>query len=156
MIEEISVIGMSMSTVLAAMTPIIAIVAVFWIIAIKTKERTRLRESMVNANTDPELAKVLLTKEKSPASRTGGTGGLRWACALLGFGLGAFTCWVTGCNNADSIYFWGMLVAGIGLGLLVSFIIEWQLVNSKKEAIDLSLPQTQTEEKPAETSEEEK
>ncbi len=130
---EINMIGMSVSAVLTVLTPIILIVGLLWVVVIKTKERTRLRESMVNANTDPELAKVLLTKDKSSASRIGGTGGLRWACALLGFGLGAFTCWVTGCANADSIYFWGMLVAGVGLGLLISFIIEWRLANSKKD-----------------------
>ena len=52
---------------------------------------------------------------------------LRTACILLGIGLGALINWLAESFNLGTIYFWLIIAFGIGVGLLVSFLVEMQL-----------------------------
>ena len=59
---------------------------------------------------------------------------MRWACILIGLGVGAFADFLLGLNPVDGIYFWIVIAFGIGLGLLVSFFVELKLQkNETKE-----------------------
>ena len=113
--------------ILSLSIPIVAIVMVF-ISSIKSKQRdTQLRLSLIEHGTDPETAKLLIEQKEKKNNKYGT---LRGGCVLLGAGLGA------ACNgffgvSSDDIYFWLAIGAGMGIGLLIAFVIEYKL--TKKE-----------------------
>lgn len=113
--------------VLSLSIPIVVVLMVF-ITEIKKKHRdTELRLALIQAGTDAETAKILIEEQQKKHNKYSS---LRWGCILLGLGLGAL------CNyflnvNPEREYFWLIIAAGMGIGLLVSFIAEYIL--SKKE-----------------------
>lgn len=108
--------------------PIVAILMVF-ITEIKKKRReTELRLAIVQAGTDADTAKVLIEQQQKKHDKYSG---LRWGCILVGMGLGALCDALIGISPKHDIYFWLIIAAGMGIGLLTSFVIEYKL--SKKE-----------------------
>ena len=97
----------------------------------KKQSDTELRRMIIENHTDLETAKALMAEqEKKPSKYTS----LRWACVLIGMGLGAFADILLGFSfqsDATRIYFLLVIAFGIGLGLLVSFFIEQKM--QKKE-----------------------
>ena len=115
--------------VLSLIIPIVAIVMTF-IADIKKKRRdTELRLAIIQQGIDAETAKVLT--EKEPEDKYSG---LRWGCILVGLGLGALCDVLLGLPPKHNIFFWILIATGIGIGLLVSFVIEYKL--AKKELKD--------------------
>lgn len=115
--------------VLSLIIPIVAIVMTF-IADIKKKRRdTELRLAIIQQGIDAETAKVLT--EKEPEDKYSG---LRWGCILVGLGLGALCDVLLGLPPKHNIFFWIIIASGIGIGLLVSFVIEYKL--AKKELKD--------------------
>ena len=115
--------------VLSLIIPIVAIVMTF-IADIKKKRRdTELRLAIIQQGIDAETAKVLT--EKEPEDKYSG---LRWGCILMGLGLGALCDVLLGLPPKHNIFFWIIIASGIGIGLLVSFVIEYKL--AKKELKD--------------------
>ena len=116
--------------ILSLSIPIVAIVMVF-ISSIKNKQsETQLRLSLIEHGTDPETAKLLIEQQEKKSNKFGT---LRGGCVLLGAGLGA------ACNgffgvSSDDIYFWLAIAAGMGIGLLIAFVIEYKL--TKREAAE--------------------
>ena len=116
--------------ILSLSIPIVAIVMVF-ITSIKNKQsETQLRLSLIEHGTDPETAKLLIEQQEKKSNKFGT---LRGGCVLLGAGLGA------ACNgffgvSSDDIYFWLAIGAGMGIGLLIAFVIEYKL--TKREAAE--------------------
>lgn len=113
--------------VLSLIIPIVAIVMTF-IADIKKKRRdTELRLTIIQQGIDAETAKVLT--EKEPEDKYSG---LRWGCILVGLGIGAL-CYVLLGLSRDNIFFWILIAAGIGIGLLVSFVIEYKLTKKEQQ-----------------------
>ncbi len=100
------------------------------IVSIRTKNReTELRKAIIENHVDAESIKLLIEeKEKTSNKFTM----LRWGCILLGGGIGAFFSKVIfGGVDISDFVFWLPIISGMGLGMLVAFVIEWKL--SKKE-----------------------
>ena len=113
--------------VLSLIIPIVAIVMTF-IADIKKKRRdTELLLTIIQQGIDAETAKVLT--EKEPEDKYSG---LRWGCILVGLGIGALCDVLLGLSR-DNIFFWILIAAGIGIGLLVSFVIEYKLTKKEQQ-----------------------
>jgi mannitol-specific phosphotransferase system IIBC component len=109
--------------------PIVAIVMVF-ITSIKKKNRdTELRLALVQQGTDAETAKLLIEEQ---AEKHDKYSSLRWACVLIGAGLGALCNGLCGVDTED-VYFWIAIAAGMGIGLLISFIVEYKLTKKEQQ-----------------------
>ena len=117
--------------VLSMAIPILGIVFGSIMYIRKKQSDTELRRMIIENHTDLETAKALMAEqEKKPSKYTS----LRWACVLIGMGLGAFADILLGFSfqsDATRIYFLLVIAFGIGLGLLVSFFIEQKM--QKKE-----------------------
>ena len=129
MFHQVALEGL-FAIILSLSIPIVAIVMVF-ISSIKNKQsETQLRLSLIEHGTDPETAKLLIEQQEKKSNKFGT---LRGGCVLLGAGLGA------ACNgffgvSSDDIYFWLAIAAGMGIGLLIAFVIEYKL--TKREAAE--------------------
>ena len=127
MLHAINLEGL-FAIVLSLSIPIVAIVMVF-ITSIKKKNRdTELRLALIKQGTDAETAKLLIEQQ---AEKHDKYSSLRWACVLIGMGLGALIDALLGIPPKHNIYFWLIIAAGMGIGLLISFIVEYKL--TKKE-----------------------
>lgn len=115
--------------VLSLSTPIVAILMVF-ITEIKKKRReTELRLALIQAGTDAETAKILIEQQEKKNNKYSA---LRWGCVLIGMGLGALCDYFLALNPKHNIYFWIIVAAGIGIGLLTSFVIEYKLMKKER------------------------
>ena len=117
--------------VLSLAIPIVAIIFGSIIAIRKKQSETELRKLLIENNTDLETAKALIEEKEKKSNKYSS---LRWACILIGLGIGAFADFLLGLNSVDGIYFWIIIAFGIGLGLLVSFFVELKLQkNETKE-----------------------
>ena len=117
--------------VLSLSIPIVAIVMGI-MSDIKKKQRdTELRLALIQAGTDPETTKALL-KEQDKKPNKFIT--LRWGCVLVGAGLGTALNGYFGVSPKHDIYFWLAIAAGMGIGLLIAFIIEYKLSKKDQQA----------------------
>lgn len=120
-----------LAIVLSMTIPILGIIFGSLMYIRKKQSDTELRRMIIENHTDLETAKALMAEqEKKPSKYTS----LRWACVLIGMGLGAFADILLGFSfqsDATRIYFLLVIAFGIGLGLLVSFFIEQKM--QKKE-----------------------
>ena len=115
--------------VLSLSIPIVAIIFGAIMSIRKKQSETELRKLLIEHNTDLETAKALIEEKEKKSNKYSS---LRWACILIGLGIGAFADFLLGLNSVDGIYFWIIIAFGIGLGLLVSFFVELKL--QKNEA----------------------
>ncbi len=118
-----------LAIVLSLTIPIVAIIFGSIIAIRKKQSETELRKLLIENNTDLETAKALIEEKEKKSNKYSS---LRWACILIGLGIGAFADFLLGLNSVDGIYFWIIIAFGIGLGLLVSFFVELKL--QKNEA----------------------
>ena len=120
-----------LAIVLSLTIPIVAIIFGSIIAIRKKQSETELRKLLIENNTDLETAKALIEEKEKKSNKYSS---LRWACILIGLGIGAFADFLLGLNSMDGIYFWIIIAFGIGLGLLVSFFVELKLQkNETKE-----------------------
>ena len=112
--------------VLSLSIPIVAIVMGIMSDIKKKKNDTELRIALIQQGVDAETAKVLLEEKSKNTSRHNKYSSLRAGCALAGAGLGALINGWCGVDSKD-FYFWTAIAAGVGVGLLVAFIIEYKL-----------------------------
>ena len=128
MLHQIELEGLA-AIVLSLSIPIVAIVMVFTN-EIKKKQRdTELRLALIQAGTDADTAKILIEEQQKKHNKYSS---LRWGCVLIGLGLGALCDYALGVSPKHNIYFWLIFAAGMGIGLLTSFVIEYKLM--KKES----------------------
>ena len=118
-----------LAIVLSLTIPIVAIIFGSIIAIRKKQSETELRKLLIENHTDLETAKALIEEKEKKSNKYSS---LRWACILIGLGIGAFADFLLGLNSVDGIYFWIIIAFGIGLGLLVSFFVELKL--QKNEA----------------------
>lgn len=120
-----------MAIILTLGIPIVAIIGGFISSIRKNRNETELRRLIIENQTDLETAKALIAE---PDKKAGNFGTLRGACALIGLGFGAIASILLGLplNGSKGIYFWILLAFGVGLGLLVSFLVEMKLQKKLK------------------------
>ena len=120
-----------MAIILTLGIPIVAIIGGFISSIRKNQNETDLRRLIIENQTDLETAKALIAE---PDKKAGNFGTLRGACALIGLGFGAIASILLGLplNGSKGIYFWILLAFGVGLGLLVSFLVEMKLQKKMK------------------------
>ena len=124
------IIGLA-SSVLGITCGIVAVVSSSIVKVKKMNNERRIRESIIANNVDPETARQLVTPEEKQKKNP--YAALQWGCALLGLALGyLFTLLLI---NEDSLPFWIILSAGVGIGLLSSFAIKLNM-ESKKDVSD--------------------
>ena len=117
--------------VLSLSIPIVAIIFGSIMSIRKKQSETELRKLLIENNTDLETAKALIEEKEKKSNKYSS---LRWACILIGLGIGAFADFLLDIVPHDGIYFWIIIAFGIGLGLLVSFFVELKLQkNETKE-----------------------
>ncbi|MBR3010789.1 MAG: hypothetical protein IKH91_08250 [Prevotella sp.] len=115
--------------VLSLSIPIVAIIFGAIMSIRKKQSETELRKLLIENHTDIETAKALIEEKEKKSNKYSS---LRWACILIGLGVGAFADFLLGIVPHDGVYFWIIIAFGIGLGLLVSFFVELKL--QKNEA----------------------
>ena len=129
MLQELELEGL-FAIVLSLSIPIVAIVMVF-VTSIKKKNRdTQLRLALIEKGTDPETTKLLIEEQEGKHNKYSS---LRWACVLMGMGLGALVDALLGLPPKHDIYFWLIIAAGMGFGLLISFIVEYKLTKKEQQ-----------------------
>lgn len=129
MLQHLELEGL-FAIILSLSIPIVAIVMVF-ITSIKKKNReTQLRLALIEKGTDPETAKLLIEEHEEKHNKYSS---LRWACVLMGMGLGALVDALLGLPPKHNIYFWLIIAAGMGFGLLISFIVEYKLTKKEQQ-----------------------
>ncbi|MBQ8969559.1 MAG: hypothetical protein IJ064_07510 [Bacteroidaceae bacterium] len=115
--------------------PIVAIIAGFISSVKKSNNEREIRRLIIENHTDLETAKQLIDE---PRKNQGSNPypALRWGCVLIGMGLGALLCYILQLEPNHDIYFWILIAFGCGLGLLWSFIIEYQLQQRNAPSAD--------------------
>lgn len=116
--------------VLSLAIPIVAIICGVIMSIRKKQSETELRKLLIEHNTDLETAKALIEEQEKKSNKYVS---LRWACVLIGLGVGALADFLLGLEPKHNIYFWLVIAFGIGLGLLVSFFIELKLQDKENQ-----------------------
>jgi len=116
--------------------PIVVVIMVFLKKMKKDQQQKEIRQLIIENKTDPETAKLLIDEpKKAPKPGTIDVGNLRFACMLLGVGLGAAIDWLADIST-KSIYFWLIVAFGVGIGLLCSFLVELRLAKKQHPTED--------------------
>ncbi|MBQ6162298.1 MAG: hypothetical protein IJK21_06605 [Prevotella sp.] len=130
MVESLGVLVPLSAVVLSLGIPVIAIIC-GTILSIRRKNReTELRKAIIENNTDPESIKLLV---KEPEKKSSTFTMLRWGCILLGAGLGALIPYLNGITDTGSLRFWLPIIAGMGCGMLIAFVIEYKLTKKNQQ-----------------------
>lgn len=118
-VEGLSAIILSLSL------PIILVVGGFLYRMYVHKQRKEVRRLIIENHADAEMARILLGDPKKQPRKMGAVdmNTLRTACILLGAGLGGFVTWLAHLRFFN-IYFWLTIAFGVGVGLLISFLVE--------------------------------
>ena len=125
-----------MAVILSLAIPIVVIIMVFLKKMKKNQQEKEIRQLIIENKTDPETAKLLIDEpKKAPKPGTIDVGNLRFACMLLGVGLGAGIDWLADVST-KSIYFWLIVAFGVGIGMLCSFLGELRLAKKQHPTED--------------------
>ena len=132
----LAVITPLMAVILSLGIPIVVIIMVFLKKMKKDQQEKEIRQLIIENKTDPETAKLLIDEpKKAPKPGTIDVGNLRFACMLLGVGLGAAIDWLADIST-KSIYFWLIVAFGVGIGMLCSFLVELRLAKKQHPTED--------------------
>ena len=125
-----------MAVILSLGIPIVVVIMVFLKKMKKNQQEKEIRQLIIENKTDPETAKLLIDEpKKAPKPGTIDVGNLRFACMLLGVGLGAGIDWLADVST-KSIYFWLIVAFGVGIGMLCSFLVELRLAKKQHPTED--------------------
>ena len=125
-----------MAVILSLGLPIVVFIMVFLKKMKKDQQQKEIRQLIIENKTDPETAKLLIDEpKKAPKPGTIDVGNLRFACMLLGVGLGAGIDWLADVST-KSIYFWLIVDFGVGIGMLCSFLVELRLAKKQHPTED--------------------
>lgn len=92
----------------------------------KDKEESRIRQSIIDNHIDPDTAKLLVRNEdKKPLKNIFIT--LRWGLILLFGGIGYFL----GISITSDSFAWVLSGIGVGIALLISFLVEYKLTRKQ-------------------------
>lgn len=119
------------AVILSLGLPIVVIVMVFLKKMKKDQQQKEIRQLIIENKTDPETAKLLIDEpKKAPKPGTIDVGNLRFACMMLGIGLGAGINWLADISTKN-IYFWLIIAFGVGIGMVCSFLVEMHLAKKQ-------------------------
>ncbi len=107
--------------------PIITVIAAAWVLAIQTRCKYKLNSEIISSGIDRDTARLLLCNPKRKPLFNFDT--LRIALLLIFMGTSALISEAMELSKFALVF---VMALGGGLGLLLSFIIEWKL--SKKIA----------------------
>ena len=125
-----------MAVILSLGIPIVVIIMVFLKKMKKNQQEKEIRQLIIENHTDAETAKLLIDEpKKAPKPGTIDVGNLRFACMLLGVGLGAGINWLAGISTGSK-YFWLIVAFGVGIGMLCSFLVELRLAKHQHPTED--------------------
>ncbi|MBQ9222316.1 MAG: hypothetical protein IJ166_01095 [Prevotella sp.] len=112
--------------------PIVAIISGI-VMGIKKKNReTELRKFIIENNVDAERVKLLV---EEPERKSNKFVMLRWGCILTFGGLATLVYYFIRLNvDPSDMLFWFFLALGMGIGMLVSFLIEMRMTKKEKES----------------------
>lgn len=117
-----------LAIVLALAIPIVLIVGIIYAYVSKNHNAYRLRSEVLHSQLDPQTVALLLQKSGKPASEQKNYATLRTALCFIFMGVGAL---VAHAFFSSGLMFWLIVGLFIGVGLLISFIIEWRLSNRR-------------------------
>lgn len=117
-----------LAIVLALAIPIVLIVGIIYAYVSKNHNAYRLRSEVLHSQLDPQTVALLLQKSGKPASEQKNYATLRTALCFIFMGVGAL---VAHAFFDSGLMFWLIVGMSIGVGLLISFIIEWRLSNRR-------------------------
>lgn len=117
-----------LAIVLALAIPIVLIVGIIYAYVSKNHNAYRLRSEVLHSQLDPQTVALLLQKSGKPASEQKNYATLRTALCFIFMGVGAL---VAHAFFDSGLMFWLIVGLFIGVGLLISFIIEWRLSNRR-------------------------
>ena len=124
------------AVILSLGLPIVVVVMVFLQKMKKGQQQKEIRQLIIENKTDAETAKLLIDEpKKAKKPGTIDLGNLRFACMLLGVGLGAGIDWLADVST-KSIYFWLIVAFGVGIGMLCSFLVEMHLAKKQHPTAD--------------------
>ena len=112
------------AVVLSLSIPIVAIIFGTKTSIRKKESETELRRLIIENHTDLETARALIEERDRKSNKYIS---LRWACILIGMGVGTLADYLLGLSPQGDIYFWLVIAFGVGLGMLVSFFVELKL-----------------------------
>lgn len=117
-----------LAIVLALAIPIVLIVGIIYAYVSKNHNAYRLRSEVLHSQLDPQTVALLLQKSGKPASEQKNYATLRTSLCFIFMGVGAL---VAHAFFDSGLMFWLIVGMSIGVGLLISFIIEWRLSNRR-------------------------
>jgi F0F1-type ATP synthase assembly protein I len=91
-----------------------------------------IRDSIVQNKTAPETAKIILAGSEKKTKKENPYVMLQAGLTLLGLALGYLLTVLLGIKQND-FGFWVMLIAGMGLGMILTFCIKLKLEEKKRE-----------------------
>ena len=107
-----------------------------WIITdVNEKKNERMvRESIIQNKTDPETAKIILagSEKKTKMKKEDPYTTLQAGLSIMGLAVGYLLTLLLGIKQSD-FGFWIMLIAGLGLGMLLTFFIKVKMEEKNKE-----------------------
>ena len=112
--------------------PLVAIIGGILLALNHKKSENEIKKSLIDSKADVEIVKAMLKEpEKKQYGLSFGT--LRGGLICIGAGIGIAVCMFL--NPGDDLYKIGICAGGVGVGLLVSFIVEVALIKKmqKKE-----------------------
>lgn len=121
------------AVLLSLSIPIVAIVMEGFKNINKKKQEAELRKAIIESNVDPESIK-LLVEEPEQKKKNDPYSTLRSALICMGIGLGALANYLLNISSAN-MFFWCIIACGIGIGMLTSFVIEYNLSKKNKEQL---------------------
>ena len=119
----------SLPIIASTMGILAGIVAIIgWIITdVNEKKNERMiRDSIVQNKTDPETAKILLAGSEKKAKKENPYVMLQAGLTFLGLAFGYLLTVLLGIKQND-FGFWVMLIAGMGVGMILTFCIKLKL-----------------------------
>lgn len=119
-------------SVMGILAGIVSIIG--WIITdVNEKKNERMiRDSIVQNKTDPETAKIILAGSEKKTKKENPYVMLQAGLTLLGLALGYLLTVLLGIKQSN-FGFWIMLIAGMGVGMILTFCIKLKLEEKKRE-----------------------
>jgi len=113
-----------LAIVLGLAIPIVFIVGLIYAYVSKNRNDYRLRSEVLHSQLDPQTVALLLRKPEKQSSAQQKFATLRTALLAIFMGVGALVAH----EFYDSgLMFWLIVMLFMGVGLFISFIVEWRL-----------------------------
>ena len=118
----------AISSALGITCGIVAVICATVAKAKRDKEDSKIRQAIIDNHTDAETAKVLVRGDEKKEKNVFST--LRWGLVLMLGGIG----YLLGAQLFSSSMTWVFCAIGVGLALLIAFLIEYKLGGKKTNA----------------------